>query len=60
MYRIENIDELIELGFDEYLDCDRNSILLIEWGERANLKKSDFININIEKLDENTRKFRIE
>lgn len=60
LYRIENIDELREFGFDEYLDCDKSSILIIEWGERAKLNKNDFINIDIEKIDECTRKFRVE
>ena len=59
LYRIETIDELRELGFDEYLDCDASSILLIEWGERANLNKSEFINIDIEKIDEKSRRIRI-
>ena len=59
LYRIESIDELRELGFDEYLDCDSSSILLIEWGERANLNKSEFINIDIEKIDEKARRIRI-
>ena len=60
LYRIGSEEELIELGFDEYLDCNSDTILLIEWGERAQLDKSKFININIEKIDEKSRKIRIE
>ncbi len=60
LYRIEQIDELRELGFDEYLDCNNSEILIIEWGERANLDKSKFINIDIEKTDEKGRVIRIE
>ena len=59
LYRIESIDELRELGFDEYLDCGHESILIIEWGERANLDKTAFINIDIEKIDEKRRLIRI-
>lgn len=59
LYRIESIDELRELGFEEYLDCNKDSILLIEWGERANLKRADFICIDIEKIDENTRRIKV-
>lgn len=59
LYRIEDITELIELGFEEYLDCKKDSILIIEWGERANLNKSNFINIDIEKINEKSRKIRI-
>lgn len=60
LYRIEQIDELRELGFDEYLDCKGSEILIIEWGERANLDKSKFINVYIEKTDEKGRIIRIE
>lgn len=60
LYRIEQIDELRELGFDEYLDCKDSEILIIEWGERANLDKSKFINVSIEKTDEKGRIIRIE
>ena len=60
LYRIEQIDELREFGFDEYLDCKDSEILIIEWGERANLDKSKFINVGIEKTDEKGRKIRIE
>ena len=60
LYRVEEIEELREMGFDEFLDNDESSILLIEWGERANLDKTKFININIQKIDENKRLFRIE
>ena len=31
-YRIENIDEAIDIGFEEYLD--RDAFCFIEWGER--------------------------
>lgn len=60
LYRIEDIGELRELGFDEFLDCKSDTVLIIEWGERANLDKSKFMNINIEKIGDKSRKFRIE
>lgn len=60
LYRIEDISELQELGFDEYLDNKNDTILIIEWGERANLNKNEFLNISIEKIDENKRKFKVE
>ena len=34
LYRIKNIDELLNIGFDEYV-CDKNSISIIEWPEVA-------------------------
>jgi tRNA threonylcarbamoyladenosine biosynthesis protein TsaE len=60
LYRIEDISELQELGFDEFLDNKPDTILLIEWGERAKLNQQEFVNITIEKLDENKRKIRVE
>lgn len=60
LYRIDSEEELIELGFNDYLDCSSDSILLIEWGERAKLDTTKFININIEKIDEKSRKIRVE
>ena len=59
LYRIETIDELREMGFEEFLSTPNDSILLIEWGERANLNSKDFININIEKVDENKRIIKV-
>ena len=47
------------MGFEEFLSTPNDSILLIEWGERANLNSEDFININIEKVDENKRIIKV-
>ena len=60
LYRIEDEAELREMGFEEFLLPGNDSILLIEWGERASLNYSDFIKINIEKIDENKRLFKVE
>ena len=59
LYRIETEDELIEIGFQEFLNTSNNEILLIEWAERANFDKSNFIKIDISKIDENKRIFNI-
>ena len=59
LYRIETEDELIEIGFQEFLNTSNNEILLIEWSERANFDKSNFIKIDISKIDENKRIFNI-
>ena len=34
LYRIKNIDELINIGFEEYIN-DKNSIVIIEWPKIA-------------------------
>ena len=59
MYRIENEDQLFNIGFDDYLDYD--GVLAIEWSENI----QDFfydnnITITFEKLDETTRRITIE
>lgn len=59
MYRIENEDQLYNIGFDDYLDYD--GVLAIEWSE--NIKpffNQPTITIGFEKIDENTRKITIE
>jgi tRNA threonylcarbamoyladenosine biosynthesis protein TsaE len=33
LYRLKNLDELYEIGWDEYLQ--RDGVVVIEWGERA-------------------------
>ena len=59
MYRIENEDQLFNIGFDDYFDYD--GVLAIEWSENiADFFDENNITITFEKLDENTRKITIE
>ncbi len=59
MYRIENEDQLFNIGFDDYLDYD--GILAIEWSENIKDFFNDYtIKIDFEKLSENQRKITIE
>lgn len=60
MYRIDDIDEIIETGLLEYFGK-KDAVCMIEWAE--NIQKvlpKNIIKIEIEKLDENSRKFKIE
>ncbi len=58
MYRIENWDDLYSTGFFDYLD---NGIIAAEWSENiAAALPENAIFVNIEKIDENTRKITIE
>lgn len=54
VYRLENVEELYDLGFDEYFYS--NGVCIIEWAERIKkLLPKDIIIIDIEKgkdLDE--------
>ena len=59
LYRIKNIDELINIGFDEYIN-DKKSISIIEWPEVAyELLPNDIIRINISKPNNNSETDRI-
>ena len=59
MYRIENEDQLFNIGFDDYFDYD--GVLAIEWSENiADFFNDNNITITFEKLDDTVRKITIE
>ncbi|MFH0887502.1 MAG: tRNA (adenosine(37)-N6)-threonylcarbamoyltransferase complex ATPase subunit type 1 TsaE [bacterium] len=59
LYRLENVDEIADLGLDEYFKSD--AITVVEWGERlGELMPNEYIMINIETIGENDRKLVIE
>ena len=59
MYRIENEDQLFNIGFDYYLDYD--GVLAIEWSENiADFFGDNNITVTFEKLDETVRRITIE
>ena len=59
MYRIEDIDEILETGLTEYFG-NEDAVCVIEWAENIKpLLPKNKIEIQIEKLDENSRKFLI-
>ncbi len=61
MYRLEDISEAQELGFEEYFDLKSlNGIVLVEWPQKVDgLIKCPHIQINITNIDSNTRKIVI-
>ena len=59
MYRIEDIDEIIETGLTEYFG-NGDAVCLIEWAENIRpLLPKNLIDISITKLGETERKFKI-
>ena len=55
LYRLSNIDELYEVGYQEYIDDD-NSLLLIEWANNVpEVIEEASVVINLEYFDENSR-----
>ncbi|MFR5876680.1 MAG: tRNA (adenosine(37)-N6)-threonylcarbamoyltransferase complex ATPase subunit type 1 TsaE [Eubacterium sp.] len=58
MYRVESWDDLYSTGFFDYLES--SAYILAEWSENVfGALPEDSIIIEIEKLGENDRKFRI-
>lgn len=56
MYRVESWDDLYSTGFFDYLETD--AYILAEWSENIfGALPDDAVIIEIEKIDENTRKF---
>ncbi len=59
MYRIERIEEAIDLGFEEYINS--GNLCLIEWAERVEeLLPEDAMLVRIEALSQSERRFIIE
>ena len=58
MYRLENLSEAQELGFDEYFDLKSlDGIVLVEWPEKVKgLIKCPHIQISITRQGDNDRK----
>ena len=59
-YRLENEEELIEIGIEDYLG-DSSTICLIEWPEKLTslLKNKKTIDITIVQTDKQSRKIKI-
>lgn len=58
VYRIDDIQEMYEIGFDEYLYG--NGACIIEWGDIVKeLLPSNTIYINVYKIDDTVREFEI-
>jgi tRNA threonylcarbamoyladenosine biosynthesis protein TsaE len=59
LYRIQGDAELMDLGFEEYLESD--GIVLIEWGEKCeHLLSMDYIRISFTMVGEEGREIVIE
>ncbi len=58
LYRINNTDELDELGFFDYLE--KNGIIAIEWAEKAEGLITPDLKVQIKKVGENKREIVLE
>ena len=60
MYRIDDEDELRELGFDEYIGH-KDNVCAIEWASKTpSLISDDVIKVSIQKIDQDSRMIRVE
>lgn len=61
LFRLKSIEELIDIGFEEYLYAP-DVYVFAEWWQMAKdlLQKVDYVLIRFEKIDEQTRKITIE
>jgi len=59
-YRLENENELIEIGIEDYL-ADKDTVCIIEWPEKisALLKDKKVQRVYMKNIDENTREIEI-
>lgn len=57
LYRLNSLEELLDIGFEEYLE--QEQICFIEWPQIAESLIEGALKIEIEKIDSNQRKFSI-
>ena len=58
LYRLQNHDELLDLGLDEYMEG--NGICIIEWAEKLGSLQTSHTKIQITWLSEMTREIEIQ
>lgn len=56
LYRLSQVDDLADLGYDEFAEGD--GVTLVEWADRMNDALSASLSVSIEHLDEERRQFR--
>jgi tRNA threonylcarbamoyladenosine biosynthesis protein TsaE len=57
-YRLEKNEDLAEIGLADYLN-DPENIVVIEWADRVVNLPKDAININIDYIEDQTRRVRV-
>ncbi len=56
LYRLAQVDDLADLGYDEY--AEGGGLTLVEWADRLTTELAASVNLKIEPLDEGQRRFR--
>ena len=58
MYRLRSVDDLFDIGWEDYLD--RNGICAVEWSENVAEAMEDAVFITIQKTGESSRRIIVE
>ena len=59
LYRVESVEEALDLGLDEYLWGE--GVLVVEWADRApEAFPDECLKVSLELVDESTRRLRLE
>lgn len=59
MYRLNDEDEVYELGFEEYLN-DENGVAVIEWNKFSSFETDEVFTLNFFRIDDTTRRIEID
>jgi len=61
LFRLKNIQELIDIGFEEYIYAP-DVYVFVEWWQMAEdlIRQVDYILVHFEKIDEHTRKITVQ
>ena len=58
MYRLESVDDLFDIGWEDYLE--RGGVCAVEWSENVEEALTDAIRVHIRRLGETDREITIE
>lgn len=59
MYRLESLEEAMDIGFEDYMDC--GAVCLIEWPERvADILPDDTVDVTIAENPDGSRSITVE
>ena len=58
MYRLKSVDDLWDIGWDDYLE--RGGVCAVEWSENVDDAMEDAVFVTIEKTGEESRRITIE
>lgn len=58
MYRLESLEEAMDIGFEDYMDC--GAVCLIEWPERvADILPDDTVDVTVEENTDGSRRITV-